>query len=301
MDTGTRVGDERRDEPPVLLVVDGAADDLRLVARALERRFGADYAVRPPRAPRRPSRRWRGSRARRRQVALVAADAAAAGDGRRRAHPARPRAPSRRRAGAVRRDGQRGGDGRRHDPRPPRLGARPDRLFDPQGVGLAGGVALPPGPGGAERVDDRAPPTPRARADRRRAVVAAEPRAPRPAHPKHDAVRVLRARTRRRAGGCSPRTASTASRLPVAILFDGKVLVDPDNARARRRLRRPDASPSAERYDVAIVGAGPAGLAAAVYARLGGAARRSSSSRARSAAKRARARGSATTSGSREA
>jgi thioredoxin reductase (NADPH) len=56
-----------------------------------------------------------------------------------------------------------------------------------------------------------------------------------------------------------------ASRLPVAIFFDGRVLVDPDDGTLASafgvRIR-----PEAERYDVAIVGAGPAGLAAAVYA-----------------------------------
>lgn len=55
-----------------------------------------------------------------------------------------------------------------------------------------------------------------------------------------------------------------APRLPVAILFDGRVLVDPDNralADAFGLRTRPDTEP----YDVAIVGAGPAGLAAAVY------------------------------------
>ncbi len=54
------------------------------------------------------------------------------------------------------------------------------------------------------------------------------------------------------------------TRLPVAILFDGRVLVDPANQALAEALgvrTRPDP----ELYDVAIVGAGPAGLAAAVY------------------------------------
>jgi thioredoxin reductase (NADPH) len=55
------------------------------------------------------------------------------------------------------------------------------------------------------------------------------------------------------------------SRLPVAILFDGKVVVDPDD-RALADAFGVRTEPEHERYDVAIVGAGPAGLAAAVYA-----------------------------------
>ena len=56
-----------------------------------------------------------------------------------------------------------------------------------------------------------------------------------------------------------------ASRLPVLVFFTGQALVDPsdeDLARALGVATRP----SGERYDVAIVGAGPAGLSAAVYA-----------------------------------
>jgi thioredoxin reductase (NADPH) len=51
---------------------------------------------------------------------------------------------------------------------------------------------------------------------------------------------------------------------PVVVLFDGRVLVDPSAADVAGALgvrTRPDAAV----YDVAIVGAGPAGLAAAVY------------------------------------
>ena len=52
---------------------------------------------------------------------------------------------------------------------------------------------------------------------------------------------------------------------PVAILDDGTVLVDPTNRDAGAALgARVD--PSEDVYDVAIVGGGPAGLAAAVYA-----------------------------------
>jgi thioredoxin reductase (NADPH) len=54
------------------------------------------------------------------------------------------------------------------------------------------------------------------------------------------------------------------ARLPIAILFDGTVLVDPDN-RALAESLGVQTRPGSDRYDVAIVGAGPAGLAAAVY------------------------------------
>jgi thioredoxin reductase (NADPH) len=53
-------------------------------------------------------------------------------------------------------------------------------------------------------------------------------------------------------------------RLPVVVLFDGRVLVDPsvgDIAGALGVKTRPDTQP----YDLTVVGAGPAGLAAAVY------------------------------------
>jgi thioredoxin reductase (NADPH) len=56
-----------------------------------------------------------------------------------------------------------------------------------------------------------------------------------------------------------------ADRLPVAVLFDGRVLIDPSDteiAAAFGIRTRPDPGP----YDVAIVGAGPAGLWAALAA-----------------------------------
>jgi thioredoxin reductase (NADPH) len=55
------------------------------------------------------------------------------------------------------------------------------------------------------------------------------------------------------------------ARLPVVIFFDGRVLADPDDRALAETLgvrTRPEPRPC----DVAIVGAGPAGLAAAVYA-----------------------------------
>jgi thioredoxin reductase (NADPH) len=52
--------------------------------------------------------------------------------------------------------------------------------------------------------------------------------------------------------------------LPVMVLFDGQVLVDPTNAEAAAAIgvaTRPDSG----RYDLVVVGAGPAGLSAATY------------------------------------
>ena len=55
-----------------------------------------------------------------------------------------------------------------------------------------------------------------------------------------------------------------ATTLPVVVMFDSRVLVDPSNADVATALGVPT-RPGAGRYDVAVIGAGPAGLAAAVY------------------------------------
>src|SRR5690242_4662803 len=52
---------------------------------------------------------------------------------------------------------------------------------------------------------------------------------------------------------------------PVVALFNGIVLVDPGNVEVAEALGT-DVRPAGQAYDVTIVGAGPAGLAAAVYA-----------------------------------
>jgi hypothetical protein len=51
---------------------------------------------------------------------------------------------------------------------------------------------------------------------------------------------------------------------PVVALHDGTVLVDPTNAEMGAALGV-DVRPAEQPYDVTVVGAGPAGLAAAVY------------------------------------
>ena len=57
----------------------------------------------------------------------------------------------------------------------------------------------------------------------------------------------------------------TTDRLPVFVLFDGHVLVQPDDTAIADRLARSTVLEPGL-YDVTIVGGGPAGLAAAVYA-----------------------------------
>ena len=56
-----------------------------------------------------------------------------------------------------------------------------------------------------------------------------------------------------------------AARLPVVILSSGRVLIEPTNAEIAEALGV-STRPEAETYDLAIIGAGPAGLAAAVSA-----------------------------------
>jgi thioredoxin reductase (NADPH) len=53
-------------------------------------------------------------------------------------------------------------------------------------------------------------------------------------------------------------------RLPVLVLFDGRVLTDPSKAEVAEALGV-RTSPAGGSYDVTVIGAGPAGLAAAVY------------------------------------
>jgi thioredoxin reductase (NADPH) len=52
--------------------------------------------------------------------------------------------------------------------------------------------------------------------------------------------------------------------LPTVVLFDGRVLANPSNAEIGRAIGV-QTKPGADRYDVTVIGAGPAGLAAALY------------------------------------
>jgi thioredoxin reductase (NADPH) len=55
-----------------------------------------------------------------------------------------------------------------------------------------------------------------------------------------------------------------AAALPVIMMFDGRVLVNPSNTQLAEAIGM-QTSPGDSLYDVAVIGAGPAGLAAAVY------------------------------------
>jgi thioredoxin reductase (NADPH) len=57
---------------------------------------------------------------------------------------------------------------------------------------------------------------------------------------------------------------AAAAKLPVVIMFDGRALEDPSNTQLAEAIGM-RTSPAAILYDVAVIGAGPAGLAAAVY------------------------------------
>jgi len=57
---------------------------------------------------------------------------------------------------------------------------------------------------------------------------------------------------------------ATAAALPVIIMFDGRVLANPSNTQLAEAIGM-RTSPGPGLYDVAVIGAGPAGLAAAVY------------------------------------
>ncbi len=61
------------------------------------------------------------------------------------------------------------------------------------------------------------------------------------------------------------RAGAAAGRLPLLVAIDGTVLADPSNAEIAAALGVPT-RPGPDTYDVAVIGAGPAGLAAAVYA-----------------------------------
>ena len=60
------------------------------------------------------------------------------------------------------------------------------------------------------------------------------------------------------------RVGATAEQLPVVVTFEGLVLHDPSFAEVAEALSAPT-RPAAAAYDVTVVGAGPAGLAAAMY------------------------------------
>jgi thioredoxin reductase (NADPH) len=263
MSAATHAGGDRRDERPVLLVADGLPDDLRLVAQALERRFGADYRVATAStaaAALDTLARLAGEGA---PVALVAADVALPDLGGveliRRAHALHPGAARALFVAMAHAAGM--GAGIAPVLRASALGqidfpilkgwVSPEEWLYPQVQ-----EAL-----GAWNVAHRP--------HHEHVQIVGELWAPR----SHD-LRDLLSRNTVPFGFYAPDSevgrgllaehGLDASRLPVAILFDGAVLVDPDD-RALADAFGVRTRPEHDRYDVAIVGAGPAGLAAAVY------------------------------------
>ena len=72
--------------------------------------------------------------------------------------------------------------------------------------------------------------------------------------------------TPRRDGACWPTSVSAGTRKPVVIGVGGRVLVDPSNAEVAGAYGVNTSLGDQRDFDVAVVGAGPAGLGAAVYA-----------------------------------
>jgi thioredoxin reductase (NADPH) len=58
---------------------------------------------------------------------------------------------------------------------------------------------------------------------------------------------------------------ASAEKLPVIVMHDGRALVDPTNREVADAFVGPEPSPERQTCDVAVIGGGPAGLAAAVY------------------------------------
>ena len=259
MTTGTG----SRPDSPVLLVVDGAAKDLRLVGAALHRRFGLDYHVATMEAPQAALEELARLARRREPVAIVAADLRLEGmDGiefLRRAHALHPEA---RRA-----------------------------VFVPMAdaPGMCGAMATVMRASALGQIDFSILKGWVSPEEWLYPLVQEALSAWASAHgPRHEHVRIVGEQWSSRShelrdlltrntvpfGFYSADSAEgrrllsehgvDGSRLPVAILFDGRVLVDPD-FRSLAEIMGVRTRPEPEPYDVAIVGAGPAGLAAAVY------------------------------------
>jgi thioredoxin reductase (NADPH) len=248
---------------PVLLVADGSPDDLRLVARALERRFGADYAV------------------------VAASSAAEALDALSRL--ARQGTPVALVAAHVRLPETGGVElvRRAHALHPGACRALFVEMAHAAGMGAGiapvlrasalGQIDLPILKGWVSPEEWLYPQVQEAlsawslahRPHHEHVSVVGEQWAPR----SHDLRDLLSRNTV--PFGFHPADSESGrrllaehgldpSRLPAVILFDGTVLVDPDD-RALAEAFGVRTAPAHDRYDVAVIGAGPAGLAAAVY------------------------------------
>ena len=82
--------------------------------------------------------------------------------------------------------------------------------------------------------------------------------------PQPGAVPCRTCPTRPRASGCWPRPESTTTKLPVVITADGEVLVEPTDSELAEKVGL-STTPAEDFYDIVVIGAGPAGLGAAVY------------------------------------
>jgi thioredoxin reductase (NADPH) len=248
---------------PVLLVADGSPDDLRLVAQALERRFGADYAVFTASTATEALEALVRFAREGTPVALVVADVRVPGMNGvelvRRAHALHPGASRALFVAMAHSAGM--GAGIAPVLRASALGqidfsilkgwVSPEEWLYPQVQEALSAWNLAHRP------------------HHEHVQIVGEQWSPR----SHD-LRDLLARNAVPFGFYAPDSevgrrllaehGLDASRLPVAIFFDGTTLVDPDD-RALADAFGVRTEPEHDRYDVAVVGAGPAGLAAAVY------------------------------------
>ena len=136
-------------------------------------------------------------------------------------------------------------------------------VLDGQGLGEPRGMAVPPGAGSPQRLVPGTPPGPRRLPHHRRSVGTPLPRPARRPHGQRRALRAAPTRQRHRpaADQGPPGGRGTAAG---GIRHDGTVLQDPSIAELAAshgiQIR-----PTASAYDLVVLGAGPAGLAAAVY------------------------------------
>ena len=103
-------------------------------------------------------------------------------------------------------------------------------------------------------------------ADRRGRIAGRRAAAELPQPQRHPASAARSGDRHRRAARSSSATRPSREQLPLVVCPDGEVLRNPTESELARCIGMLDAEPTDTLYDVAIVGAGPAGLATAVYA-----------------------------------
>ena len=97
-------------------------------------------------------------------------------------------------------------------------------------------------------------------------VVHARPRATEPAGSKRRSAHVPSRATRKAGRRALQEAGAEAAETPVAIMHDGRVLVDPTRSELAAAFGVDTELEGERHFDLVIVGAGPAGLTAAVYA-----------------------------------